>query len=273
MYLIKKELFTIIIFFFLINFAFSKDITTLNSYSHDENQCSNTTTISVEWTAPSVSGDKYYATFSKGITFVFDEYDPSDPEDVPEQVIPPARHFSHSIERTSHTVDSEGTYYFNIVIDSEGEYGATASIGPFIIDTTAPSPVNVYGVTETDSNSIELTLEPADADQVCILLNTTNTVSCSWGYIPENRKLISPTLSEGNNQIYAFFKDIAGNTNQASHNISCSFEENEQEPTTQKAVSIPTLSEWGQILFLGILVLGALGVIHRNKIAYICASE
>jgi hypothetical protein len=264
--IMQKAIRTTFLFIFILsNVAFAKDISTLNSYSHDENQRSNTTTISVQWTAPTVSGDKYYAAFSKGITYVFDEYDPSEPEEVPDQVIPPAQHFSYSIDNTSHTVDTDGAYYFNIVIDSEGEYGTTAYIGPYIIDTTKPAPVNVTGVTETNSNSIQLTLEPADANQVCILLNTTNTSSCSWGEIPETRTLVSPTLSEGNNLIYAFFQDIAGNMNQASHNVSCSLDTSQQEQTGQKAVTIPILSIWGDIFFMGILVFGGLVIIQRKK--------
>jgi hypothetical protein len=247
--------------------AFSKDINTLLSFSHVENQPSNTTTINVEWTADTVEGDTYYAAFSRGMTYVFNDYNPSEPENVPGQVITPVQQFSYSTDNTSHSAETDDTYYFNIVIDSDGEYGATKSIGPFIIDTTAPSPVSVYGVTSTDSNSIELTLEPADADQVCILLNTTNTLSCDWDDIPENRKLVSPTLSEGNNQIYAFFKDAAGNSNQASHSVSCTLDENETEQTDERVATIPTLGDFGQIMFMGFILLAAVYAIRQNEIS------
>ena len=122
-------------------------------------------------------------------------------------------------------------------------------------------------MTSTDSNSIELTLESADADQVCILLNTTNTLSCNWGDIPESRTLVSPTLSEGNNQIYAFFKDAAGNSNQASHSVICSLDENEAEQATEKTATIPTLTEFGQIMFMGFILLVAVYSIRQNEIS------
>ena len=185
--------------------AYSKDIISLQSVNPYVNQPTSYSTISVEWTASTEAGDTYYAAFSKGITFALHEYNPSDPENVPDYVITPVQKFSHSIDSTSLSFETDDAYYFNIIIDSEGEYGSTSSIGPFIIDTTKPAPVNVSGVTSTNSNSIELTLDPADADQVCILLNTTHTLSCDWGDIPENRQIISPTLSEGNNLVYAFF--------------------------------------------------------------------
>jgi len=257
----QKIILTIILLFFINSIALSKDINTLLSFSHVENQTSNTTTINVEWTASTIEGDKIYAAFSKGMTFVFSDesydYDPSEPENVPNQVILPVQQLNHTADNTSHTVDTDSNYYFNIVIDSDGEYGSTKSIGPFIIDTTEPSPVNIYGVTSTNSTSIELTLEPADADQVCVLLNTTNTASCNWEDIPESRKLISPTLSEGDNQIYGFFKDIAGNTNQANHNVNCTIDSNNSEQKSEKLVNVPIFSIWGQILFMGIILFSA----------------
>jgi len=262
----KQQIVCIAILCFFINsIAFSKDINTLLSFSHVENQPDNTTTINVEWTASTTSGDKYFAAFSKGMTYVFNDYDPSEPENVPDHVLSPVQQFSDATDSTSQTVDTDGSYYFNIVIDSDGDYGATKSIGPFIIDTTEPSPVSVNGITSTDSNSIELTLEPADAEQVCILLNTTNILSCDWTNIPESRKLVSPALSSGNNQIYAFFKDVAGNTNQASHSVSCIIEENDTEQTTYKSVVVPTMNEWGQILTMGILILASLTVMRKKQ--------
>ncbi|MBF0450931.1 MAG: hypothetical protein HQK75_09535 [Candidatus Magnetomorum sp.] len=269
MHHIQKIILTTIVFFLISNIAFSKDISTLLSFSHVENQPDNTSTISIEWTAPTIDGDFYYAAFSQGLTFVFSdesyEYDPSDPENVPDQVIPPVQKFNYTTTNTSFSAETDGRYYFNIVIDSDGDYGSTKTIGPFIIDTTAPSPVGVNGLTSTDSNSIELTLEPADAEQICVLLNTTNTAACNWDDIPENRTLVSPTLSEGNNQVYAFFKDVAGNINQASHSVSCSLTENESTQTTEKSVGIPTLDEWGRVLFMGILLFVSMHFIRRKK--------
>ncbi|ETR67835.1 MAG: hypothetical protein OMM_11162, partial [Candidatus Magnetoglobus multicellularis str. Araruama] len=76
-----------------------------------------------------------------------------------------------------------------------------------VFSSDSQSPVNVEGITSTTNNSIELTMEPSDADQICILLNTTNQETCNWQTIPESRTLISPTLSTGNNQIHVLFKD------------------------------------------------------------------
>ncbi|KPA18234.1 conserved hypothetical protein, secreted [Candidatus Magnetomorum sp. HK-1] len=250
------------------NIAFSKDINTLLSFTHTENQPNNTQQINVEWTASSIEGDFYYAAFSKGMTFVFSdesyEYDPSTPENVPDHVILPVQKINYTTNRTSYTVDTDGSYYFNIVIDSEGDYGATKTIGPFIIDTTEPSPVDIDGLTITNSNSIQLTLYPADADQVCILLNTTNTASCNWVDIPENRKLVSPTLSQGNNSIYAIYKDVAENINQASHNVTCIIEQMESTQSKEKIAVVPTLNEWGRLIFIGILLSVSIIILRKN---------
>jgi len=242
------------------NMAYSKDIISLQPINPLVNQPTNYTTISVEWTASTEEGDSFYAAFSKGITYALHEYNPSAPESVPDHVITPVQQFSHSIDSTSLSFETDDAYYFNIIIDSEGEYGATSSIGPFIIDTTKPAPVNVSGVTSTDRNSIQLTIDPDDANQVCILLNTTNTLSCDWDDIPENRTIISPTLSEGNNLVYAFFKDLAGNTNQAIHSVKYAPVDFIPEQTTVKVATIPTLSEWGLILLMGILLFSSVWI-------------
>jgi hypothetical protein len=247
------------------NMAYSKDIISLQPINPLVNQPTHYTTISVEWTASTETGDTYYAAFSKGITYALNEYNPSAPENVPDHVITPVQQFSHAIDSTSLSFETDDAYYFNIIIDSEGEYGATSSIGPFVIDTTKPAPINVSGVTSTDRNSIQLTIDPADANQVCILLNTTNTLSCDWGDIPENRKIISPTLSEGNNLVYAFFKDLAGNTNQATHIVKYAPVDFVPEQTTVKIATIPTLSEWGLILLMGMLLFSSVLIMRRKK--------
>jgi hypothetical protein len=254
--------------FIISNVAESQDIATLVSYSHTENQPDNNQTIEVEWSKSANEGTYYYAAFSKDNVFVFAdedyEYDPSEAEEVPDHVITPVSKFSHEINESSQTFTTDGAYYFNIVIDDDGDYGETKSIGPFIIDTSEPSPVNVEGLTSTTNNSIELTLEPADADQICILLNTTNQETCNWQTIPESRTLISPTLSTGNNQIHVLFKDIAGNMNQASHNVECNLSEDEATESIH-AVSVPTLNEWGKLLLFFILLGYSFIRIQRNK--------
>jgi hypothetical protein len=262
----KITILTSMIFLIIANnMAYSKDLISLQPINPLVNQPTHYTTISVEWTASTEAGDSYYAAFSKGITYALNEYNPSAPENVPDHVITPVQQFSHAIDSTSLSFETDDAYYFNIIIDSEGEYGATSSIGPFVIDTTKPAPVNVSGVTSTDRNSIQLTIDPADANQVCILLNTTNILSCDWGDIPENRNIISPTLSEGNNLVYAFFKDLAGNTNQAIHSVKYAPVDFIPEQTTVKVATIPTLSEWGLILLMGMLLFSSVLIMGRKK--------
>ncbi|KPA12991.1 conserved hypothetical protein, secreted [Candidatus Magnetomorum sp. HK-1] len=266
----KNMLITIIFLSVIIisNVAESQDIASLVSYSHTENQPDNNQSIEVEWSKSASEGTYYYAAFSKDNTFEFSdedyEYDPSEPEEVPDHVILPVSKLSHAINESSQTFTTDGTYYFNIVIDEDGDYGQTKSIGPFIIDTSEPSPVNIEGVTSTTNNSIELTVEPADADQICTLLNTTNHETCNWQAVPESRTLISPTLSSGNNQIHILFKDMAGNMNQASHVVECNLSENEQV-VNRRAVCVPALTHWGRILFFIVLLGYSFLSIHKKK--------
>ena len=236
----------------------AKNLTNVNS-SHDENPTSNITYIEVQWNCASiVSGDTYYAAFSKDLTLTFSEYDPSDPELPSQSLNDPALEFPYSGDSTSYTATVDGIYYFNIVIDSDGEYGLTESIGPFIIDTTAPSLVSVTGVSDTETNSIELTLEAADATEYCILKNNTNTGSCSWNSIPANRVTQSPTLDEGTNTIYAFFRDSAGNMNQDFHEVTYTLIDEQTGEEEVVLFGVPTLNEWGMIIFMGFLMLYAL---------------
>ncbi|ETR71201.1 MAG: hypothetical protein OMM_02668 [Candidatus Magnetoglobus multicellularis str. Araruama] len=172
--------------------AKAKDLDNVNSTTHFPNQTSKITGIEVQWYCASIAaGDKYFAAFSKNLTLTFSTYDPSTPELPSQSLNDPALEFTSGGSSTSYTASDDGFYYFNIVIDSVGNYGATKSIGPFIIDTTAPSPVSITGLSNTETNSIELTLEAADATEYCILKNSTNIGACSWESVPENRKTTS----------------------------------------------------------------------------------
>ncbi|MBF0450291.1 MAG: hypothetical protein HQK75_06290 [Candidatus Magnetomorum sp.] len=243
--------------------ALAKDLDNLNSTTHFPNQISKITGIEVQWYCESIAtGDKYYAAFSKNLTLTFAAYDPSDPELPSQSLNDPALAFSSTGNATSYTVSGDGFYYFNIVIDSEGNYGSTKSIGPFIIDTTAPSPVSVTGLSNTETNSIELTLESADATEYCILKNSTNIGACSWELLPENRKTTSPALDEGLNRIYAFFRDAAENMNQDFHDVTYTVSAEKQNDND---VLVPTLNEWGMIILLGILMFFALRNIQLNE--------
>jgi hypothetical protein len=246
-----------------LNTALAKNLDNVNSSTHFPNQSSRITGMEVQWYCAGITnGNTYYAAFSKDLTLTFSDYDPQEPELPPQSLNDPALEFPFTGNTAAYTPTVDGYYYFNIVID-DGDYGATESIGPFIIDTTAPTPVSITGLSNTQTNSIELTLDAADATEYCILKNNTNIGACSWESVPENRTAQSPTLDEGSNRIYAFFRDAAQNMNQDFIDVIYVVSK-EDERQDDDVFVVPALNDWGMLVFVGFLMIFALRNIQLN---------
>lgn len=113
----------------------------------------------------------------------------------------------------------DGTYYFHVAaVDIEGDAGTTTSVGPFIIDTAAPTNTSATVSSETTSTlSITLTLGATNASQ----MNVSNTSygAGTWETYATSKSW-TLTTGEGQKTIYVQFRDSAGNTANASATIT-----------------------------------------------------
>lgn len=128
-------------------------------------------------------------------------------------------HNSNSYNWTSGGTD--GAKYVCVrATDSLGHVSAYTSTGSFTYDTTAPTSqsISVNG-SAPYSASLNLTYSASATGANYLCLNEANNVgTCTWNAYSSSGPL---TLSagEGSRNIYAFFKDLAGNTASASTSI------------------------------------------------------
>ncbi|ETR72308.1 MAG: hypothetical protein OMM_01813 [Candidatus Magnetoglobus multicellularis str. Araruama] len=249
------------------------------SSTHTENMPSTINSISVEWSAPSgltpSSTEGYYVSFSSPLAYTFTE---SDTESITRGVGEILKLNKSSVSTTSLDVIGEtlsGTgvepYYFNIAVLDDMEVpfvpGITTHLGPYFIDTESPKfPTVSAPQTTSRSNNIPLTLGASGASLMCISESgygicgesEWNDYTTSWYW--------SVSDGEGVKNIYVQFKDVAGNT--ANSFTSILFEREVTFSGDVVAYAIPTLSEWGLMVFMMLLLI--VGVFHGNWQKHIC---
>lgn len=126
--------------------------------------------------------------------------------------------------------------------------GPTTKVGPLTVDTQAPNFVTVDGPASTQTSKVSLTINSnEDINRICI--SETGFGNCVWEpLVSENYDYTLP--NEGDHLLYVQAKDIAGNMVQASAPFSVTY----TSVGTSKSHSIPTVSEWGMIIFSGLLL-------------------
>jgi len=255
-----KTIFYILLLFPSIVFATELwQVQTPFSSSHNENIPSNVNSITVEWTSPSgltpSATGGYYVSFSSPLPFTFTE---NDTESITRGVGSILKLNKSSVSITSYDVigdDITGTgvekYYFNIAVLDDMEIpfnpGITIHLGPFFIDTEAPKFPSISAPLTTTSNNFPITLGASGASVMCI--SESGYGNCGVSEWKDYTTNYFWSVSEGNGikNIYVQFKDTAGNTSNAFTNILY-FSEG-------TSTSIPTLNEWGVLLFAILLML------------------
>jgi len=160
---------------------------------------------------------------------------------------------------------SDGNYYLYIaaykdVFLQPTTLGPTTKVGPLIIDTQPPNYVTVNGPATTNENNVTLTLDSnEDINQICI--SETGFGNCGWVPLISN-SYNYPLSEEKDYLLYIQVKDIAGNIAQPSSPFALTYITIEEK----KYHGIPTITEWGKILFSGILLITGCYCLRRYTI-------
>jgi len=116
---------------------------------------------------------------------------------------------------------------------------------------------SISSITTTTTTDISLTITSSAATLMCIR-NDTNWDNCNWEAVTTSK---SWTLTSGSGEkiVYAKFKDDQNNT--VTDSITITYTEPPQ--LTKK---IPTLNEWGIIIFIALLLLSAMNAMRSTRI-------
>ena len=149
-------------------------------------------------------------------------------------------------------------YYFNIsVVDDEGTPHPLTSLGPYFIDTEPPGSPNLTAPENSETVNIILTnIGAIDAVDMCIS-NSGFGVGCTWQEIQGTKKLwtIKPE-ADVQTTIYIQFRDDVGNISTAMD--ATTFVILEDDISDRNVASVPVMSTFGMLVFMGILFVGAL---------------
>ena len=168
----------------------------------------------------------------------------------------PSNTLTKSISTSAYT---EVDMYFHIAAFIGTDFGETAHLGSYRIDNVAPTSPHFTALTETNDINIQITNIGADgATKMCCWISDHG--SCNYGGL-ENTDLILPN-EEGTYQINVRFSDDAGNeTSTLSKNIKYT-------PIVVESgmiAGVPSLSEWGMIILMGILMISSIKVMNKQK--------
>jgi len=165
----------------------------------------------------------------------------------------------------------DGEYYFYIAAYKEGttppippppnEMGPVTKYGPMIIDTRAPEIVTVSGPDTTDNSAIKLDISVSDSkneNEMISEINISEGVpgNGTWEeFTPSNSIKDCPyDLKQGEGQytLRIQVKDLAGNIADADpYPITFTTAD---DLIMARYTSVPTLSQWGILFFLTILI-------------------
>jgi len=143
----------------------------LHSTTHVVNQWSNEREITFCWDP---------ASNATGYSYVFDQSNATEPDAETEVQ-------GGDTSCVSVVAQSDGEYYFHIrAVGINGEPGPVATIGPFLIDTTAPSRVLNFSATPGDGRVVLSWTAPADRDLGRIVIRYSEAVGGECTY-PETK--------------------------------------------------------------------------------------
>jgi len=230
----------------------SLDEVVINSNTHGDP--SNITTVTIGWAytnTQDITGFFYTITTSSSHTVSTEG-----PKNLPLNIIAKSKTFNNV---------SDGTYYFYIAaanVDTEPfpTVSNTTKVGPITVDTEAPENVSVTGPDETTEQLVTLNIG-ADEDIYKICISETNYGNCGWIDIESNEHTYSLNNGEGKYKLYVEVEDIAGNTAKASP-FEITYASSESL-TMANYTSVPTLTQWGMILFFIILL--SFGLVLMRK--------
>ncbi|KPA10602.1 conserved hypothetical protein, membrane [Candidatus Magnetomorum sp. HK-1] len=232
-----------------MNFSIANAIESvvIDSYTHSDP--SNLTTITVSWSHSDPDGiTGYYNKLTTESAYTITDIDD---------------HISNkNQDEKTFTNLSDDSYYFHIaaykIDDIFPEVGDTTSVGPLTVDTQAPV-VSVNGPQTTSENPITLDIGPPDEiDAVCISEGVYG--SCVWKEdYGGNYELLS---GEGQYVLKIQGRDHAGNVANADP-YAVTFITSENLVMSQYT-SVPTLSQWGMIFFITILICVGISASRRN---------
>lgn len=246
------------------------------SSSHTKNVPSTTTSISVEWNAPSgltpTSTGGYYVSFSSPLPYIFAE---SDTESITRGMGTILKLNKSSVSTTSLDVIGEilsgigvEPIYFNIAVLDDMDFpfnpGVTTHLGPYFIDTEDPKfPTVSAPQTTSRSNNIPLTLGVSGASVMCISESGYGNCGVSVWIDYTTNFYWSVSDVEGEKNIYVQFKDVAGNTANAFTTIL--YERKVTFSGDVVAYAIPTLNEWGMMVFMLLVLIVGVLLRHINS--------
>jgi len=185
---------------------------------------------------------------------------------------------SDEIKRTN----DDGEYYFYIAAYKEGttppippppnEMGPVTKYGPMIIDTRAPEIVTVSGPDNntTDNSAINLNISVSDSKNENEMISEINISeglpgNGTWEeFTPSNSINCSYDLKQGEGlfTLRIQVKDFAGNIADADpYPITYTTAD---DLIIAQYTSVPTLSQWGLLLFLTMLICIGIVATRRN---------
>ncbi|MBF0449687.1 MAG: IPTL-CTERM sorting domain-containing protein [Candidatus Magnetomorum sp.] len=220
------------------------------SNSHAEP--SSLTTINIGWTYATVSTiNGYYYTLTSLSSYTVDASDVQ---------------ISNNAADDINLTVSDGTYYFYIApyqaaFPAPPTMGPTTKAGPLTVDTTSPGNLSVTGPDTTDTELVSLTIGADEIiDQVCI--SETTYGNCGWNNFTAPGHEYSLQAGEGQYLLYIQVKDVAGNLAQATpYALTYTTSDNIR---MAQYTSVPTLTEWGMILFFSILLMLGIMAMRRS---------
>lgn len=185
---------------------------------------------------------------------------------------------SNGTQTTSESLEklplNDGSYYFYIAAYKSStpptfpppEMGPVTKYGPIILDNQVPENVSVgpdANVTEDESITLEFGADES-LERVCIS-ESTYGVGCTWKGLSLQDQTCSYRLKQGEDvyTLYIQVEDYAGNVANADP-YYVTFTTGDDTIMAQYT-SVPTLSQWGIILFFSMLLMIALIVMRRAE--------
>jgi len=240
----------------------------LNFKSHEESEPTQLTEIKLNWnyTGGDTITGYYYALTNTSDYTLNDTIEPHDSG-------------SYEIIRTK----DDGEYYFYIAAYKVGtppptpppnEMGPVTKYGPMIIDTRSPEIVTVIGPDNntTDNSAINLDISVSDSKNENEMISEINISeglpgNGTWEeFTPSNSINCSYDLKQGEGQytLRIQVKDFAGNIADADpYPITYTTAD---DLVMAQYTSVPTLTEWGMILFMSMIIGIGIVATRRNVI-------
>ena len=235
------------------------EVTGLWSPTHNDNEPSSVTRIRMEWSCPdgytdsSLSGYLISYTSAESHTYTY-----SNMPEIYNSKISLSEEYSGSGDTPIyfHIAAVDNTFPLSLI-------GPTKTFGPMFIDTESPTNafVNVPD-NETTTNEDKITLIlGADGDPREMCISNIGYGNCTWELFTDYKTFL---LEQGEQTVFVQYRDKAGNITNANP-LTIIYNPSLVTTDIKSIHSIPTLNEWGIIIFLSILILFSI-IIMKNKV-------